>query len=171
MADKKSAGIAAVLSFLIPGLGQIYNGEFVKGALFIILAVIFFLLSFFLIGIPLYLGLWIFGIYDAYKGAERFNQSHQTRQCMKCGAQIPMTAAVCPHCGNPIPGASPYGYAAPGQYPAPTAQYPAAPVMPPAAPPPLKQSGQMFCPTCGKWYPASQGRFCPQDATELKQAT
>ena len=30
MADVKSPGVAAVLSALIPGLGQIYNGDFLR---------------------------------------------------------------------------------------------------------------------------------------------
>ena len=32
----KSAGLAAVLSFLIPGLGQIYNGHIVKGLMIVV---------------------------------------------------------------------------------------------------------------------------------------
>lgn len=34
----KSSGIAVVLSFFIPGLGQIYNGQILKGLLFIIVS-------------------------------------------------------------------------------------------------------------------------------------
>ncbi len=34
MLDK--AGIAAVLSFLIPGLGQMYNGKFLRGLFWLI---------------------------------------------------------------------------------------------------------------------------------------
>ena len=33
MADVKSPGVAAVLSLLIPGVGQIYNGDFLRGDL------------------------------------------------------------------------------------------------------------------------------------------
>lgn len=33
------AGVAAVLSFLIPGLGQIYNGDFFRGLLWFAFAV------------------------------------------------------------------------------------------------------------------------------------
>ena len=36
----KSSGLAAVLSFLIIGLWQIYNGEIVKGFLLMVLALI-----------------------------------------------------------------------------------------------------------------------------------
>jgi len=34
--ERKSTGIAAVLSFFYPGLGQIYNGQILKGVLFVI---------------------------------------------------------------------------------------------------------------------------------------
>jgi TM2 domain-containing membrane protein YozV len=73
--EKKSPGIAAVLSFLFVGLGQIYNGQISKGFLFIILGVISVLLIIFLIGIPLYLVLWGYSIYDAYHSAEKINVS------------------------------------------------------------------------------------------------
>ena len=33
---KDKAGIAAVLSFLIPGLGQMYNGAFLRGLFWLI---------------------------------------------------------------------------------------------------------------------------------------
>ncbi len=33
-------GIAAVLSFLIPGLGQVYNGDFFRGFLWFVIAVV-----------------------------------------------------------------------------------------------------------------------------------
>jgi hypothetical protein len=33
MADLKNPGLAAVLSALIPGLGQIYNGDFLRTGL------------------------------------------------------------------------------------------------------------------------------------------
>ncbi len=35
--EKKSTGIAAVLSFVFVGLGQIYNGQIGKGILFVII--------------------------------------------------------------------------------------------------------------------------------------
>ena len=36
MADVKSPGVAAVLSALLPGLGQIYNGDFLRGVFWLI---------------------------------------------------------------------------------------------------------------------------------------
>ena len=66
-----SPGIAALLSFLLPGLGQIYNGQIITGIIMMILAVIFVILSAILIGIPPLLVLWILSMSDAYHTAER----------------------------------------------------------------------------------------------------
>lgn len=71
--EKKSSGIAAIASFFIPGLGQIYNGEIGKGFMFIIISIIFFILIFAAIGLILFPLFWVYNIYDAYKTAERIN--------------------------------------------------------------------------------------------------
>ena len=34
--DRKSPGVAAVLSVLIPGVGQFYNGDFLRGIFWLI---------------------------------------------------------------------------------------------------------------------------------------
>ena len=68
--ERKSSGIAVVLSFLIPVLGQIYVGNIGKGVLLILLGFIFGLLSFLLIGLPFLLIIWVYSMYDAYKTAE-----------------------------------------------------------------------------------------------------
>lgn len=71
----RNPGIAAVLSFFYTGLGQIYNGQILKGVIFILLQSInVFILSPLLIGFittPLF---WIYGMWDAYRTAERKNR-------------------------------------------------------------------------------------------------
>ena len=37
MTDMKNPGLAAVLSVLIPGVGQIYNGDFLRGIFWLII--------------------------------------------------------------------------------------------------------------------------------------
>ncbi len=69
----KNSGVAAVLSFFWMGLGQIYNGEIGKRILFIIFYIISIALCFVLIGFITTPLLWIYGIYDAYKTAEKIN--------------------------------------------------------------------------------------------------
>lgn len=66
---QKSPILAAVCSFLVPGLGQIYNGEgYAKGFLYYIGISIGYLL----LVIP-GLAVWVYGIYNAYTTAEKIN--------------------------------------------------------------------------------------------------
>ena len=69
----KSAGLAAVLSFFYPGLGQIYNGQILKGVALFVIASICAALMFVLIGFVLYPLVWLLGMYDAYSTAESIN--------------------------------------------------------------------------------------------------
>ena len=71
--NTKSPGLAAVLSFFFTGLGQIYNGQIIKGLLLIIIQFINILLMFILIGFLTYPLVWIFGMIDAYNAAEKIN--------------------------------------------------------------------------------------------------
>jgi|ACQI01.1.fsa_nt_gi TM2 domain-containing membrane protein YozV len=72
----KEPGLAAVLSFLFIGLGQIYNGQLAKGFAFMAGLFISFLLGFG--GILLLLpGLWLWSILDAYDSAREINQKQQ----------------------------------------------------------------------------------------------
>ena len=69
----KSAGLAAVLSFFISGLGQIYNGQILKGLIIIVVQIINGALTTILIGwIPLAI-VWVWAIIDAYREAEKIN--------------------------------------------------------------------------------------------------
>ncbi len=70
---RRSPILAAVLSLILAGLGQIYNGQVTKGALFIVAQLINTALTAILIGwvlMPL-VGLW--AIIDAYVTAKRNN--------------------------------------------------------------------------------------------------
>ena len=71
---QKSPGVAAFLSFLWTGLGQIYVGELGRGIMFMVIA--FFLLWTVFIGIGLILipVWWIYGIFDANKLANQHNE-------------------------------------------------------------------------------------------------
>ena len=75
----KSAELATVLSFFIPGLGQVYNGEFVKAFLFVLGAMIGAALLEFLIGFFIVTPLWIWAVVDAYYSAELINLQRQRR--------------------------------------------------------------------------------------------
>lgn len=69
----KNPGLAAVLSFFWMGLGQIYNGQIAKGIAFIVFYAISWILVFVVIGLLTTPVLFIYGIYDAYKSAQKIN--------------------------------------------------------------------------------------------------
>ncbi len=85
--EEKNPTLAAILSFFIVGLGQIYNGQIMKGIILFLahggMWVVAFLLSIvyfigcFLMPIPLII--YIYSIYDAYKTAERINAGEKVK--------------------------------------------------------------------------------------------
>jgi len=69
----KSPGLAAVLSFFICGLGQIYNGQLLKGLVLVVAYLISWLMMWILIGFITTPILWVWGIVDAYRKAQKIN--------------------------------------------------------------------------------------------------
>jgi len=63
-------GVAAVLSFFLPGLGQVVKGQIGKAILIWVGLIAFLLLSFVAVGIPLLVILWFWQIYDAYNSPQ-----------------------------------------------------------------------------------------------------
>jgi TM2 domain-containing membrane protein YozV len=59
-------GMPALLSFFIPGFGQLIKGHVIKGILIFIGMIISIILIFMIIGIITTPILWIWNIYDAY---------------------------------------------------------------------------------------------------------
>jgi TM2 domain-containing membrane protein YozV len=72
----KSPGVAVLLSFLLAGLGQIYNGQIGKGLVFMIAYFCSLVLMWVLIGFIIAPILWIWSMVDAYKTAERINAQY-----------------------------------------------------------------------------------------------
>ena len=70
----KNPGLPAVLSVFICGLGQIYNGQFLKAVIFFIAFALCAVTIPFGIGILLTPIMWLTGIIDAYKSAESINR-------------------------------------------------------------------------------------------------
>lgn len=66
-----NAILAAILSLIIPGIGQIYEGDTKRGLMFLIVAIILYGLNFI---IP-YIGIigFIFAIYAAYDAYTKAN--------------------------------------------------------------------------------------------------
>ena len=72
----KNPVLGLVLSLLIPGLGSMVNGEAGKGCIILGLYALGWILSIILIGIPLLIGAWIWGLIDGYQSAQRWNRAH-----------------------------------------------------------------------------------------------
>jgi len=127
--EKKSEVLAAILSLLFTGLGQIYNGQIAKGIIYMIIGIICAALGVVLIGFILYPLFWIYNIFDAYRTAQNINrnlpppppqgtayQQPQASQpimketiirereivkvkCPYCQHLVDVTADTCPNCG------------------------------------------------------------------------
>lgn len=72
---KKNSGLAAVLSFFVPGLGQIYNGELSKGMITVAVTIMAWMMTALYIGFFVLVPLWVWSIYDAYSMAEKINDT------------------------------------------------------------------------------------------------
>lgn len=86
---RKSAELAAILSFFFPGLGQIYNGEFVKAFLFILGAMLFGSM----LGLYLTVPLWIWSVVDAYTSVEEINCLYRLKEAAEKNKRGTTTAA------------------------------------------------------------------------------
>jgi TM2 domain-containing membrane protein YozV len=72
----KNPALGVILSFFIPGLGSMVNGAVGRGVLILALYAVGWVLSLFLIGIPLLIGAWIWGLVDGYTSAQRWNRQY-----------------------------------------------------------------------------------------------
>lgn len=72
----KNPAISLIVSIFLPGVGSMINGDVGIGVLILVLYLVGWGLSFILIGIPLAIGMWIWGLIDAYQGAQRWNRAH-----------------------------------------------------------------------------------------------
>ena len=72
---RKDSGIATLLSFFLPGVGQFYNGQVGKGLGFL-LVTIFVNFPLMFVGVGFITGLvtWIWAMIDAHSSAERINR-------------------------------------------------------------------------------------------------
>lgn len=165
----KNPTLAAILSFLISGVGQIYNGEVVKGVIIIAVQVVNVLLMGLIVGFITWPAVWIWSIYDAYQVAKRVNNEaaqqvvETTKVCPRCAERVNSGALVCHFCHYQfVPDAAPVSETRASQaaLAAPPASSPAAaaplPVQPMAA-----AIGTKYCPQCGAQAVAT-ANFCLQ---------
>jgi TM2 domain-containing membrane protein YozV len=76
MIKPKNPGAAAVLSFLVPGVGQLLNGDIWLGIGMMILTVLAWFSLFIVIGFILLPAVYIWSIVEAYNTAKRWNTAH-----------------------------------------------------------------------------------------------
>lgn len=83
LVQPKNPALSVIASFLLPGLGQVLNGDNQKGIILIASYVgawvLFTLLVIILIGflfLPVAFGIWVYGMWDAYQGAVKWNQQY-----------------------------------------------------------------------------------------------
>ena len=72
----KNPAVSVLLSIFIPGLGSMVNENVGTGVAILVLNIIGWILAIVLIGIPLAIGTWIWGLVDAYQSAQRWNRAH-----------------------------------------------------------------------------------------------
>jgi TM2 domain-containing membrane protein YozV len=72
----KNPAVSLIVSFFIPGVGSMINGDVGTGVAILVLYIVGIALAIILIGIPILIGAWIWGMIDAYQGAQRWNARH-----------------------------------------------------------------------------------------------
>ena len=65
---KKDPGLAAILSFFFPGVGQVYNGQVLRGIMYFVFCLLLVATG---IGIIIFIPVWIYLIRNAYKVAQK----------------------------------------------------------------------------------------------------
>ena len=72
----KNPAVSLIISFFIPGVGSMVNGDVGTGVAILVLWIVGIALSIFIIGFAVIIGAWIWGMIDAYQGAQRWNRNH-----------------------------------------------------------------------------------------------
>ena len=118
----KDPSIATVLSAVCSGLGQIYNGQILKGIIFAFFYIIFILIIFFMYceqaplgaflgGIAIF-AIWVYGMVDAKKSAHQINSrltlarnnysTYHSNKEIKEPSSIDNIEKKCPACAEKI---------------------------------------------------------------------
>jgi TM2 domain-containing membrane protein YozV len=72
----KSPAVAVLISFFFPGVGSLISGGTTTGTIILIGWLVSIPLLFFCIGFFTYTGFWIWGMFDAYTQAQKWNREH-----------------------------------------------------------------------------------------------
>jgi TM2 domain-containing membrane protein YozV len=76
----KNPAVSLLVSFFVPGVGSMINGDTGVGITILLLWLLALVLDVtvigLVVGVPLGLGMFIWGLIDAYQGAQRWNARH-----------------------------------------------------------------------------------------------
>ena len=72
----KNPAVSLLVSFFIPGVGSLINGDVTTGVVILALWIVGIFTAIFVVGFFLIVGAWIWGMVDAYQGAVRWNRAH-----------------------------------------------------------------------------------------------
>ncbi len=72
----RNPALHLIVSFFLPGVGSMMNGDVGKGVAILVGYVVCWVLVWLLIPLFVAVGLWIYGMVDAYQGAKRWNLAH-----------------------------------------------------------------------------------------------
>jgi TM2 domain-containing membrane protein YozV len=180
----KNPALAAVLSFLFSGAGQIYNGQIGKGIIIVVVQLINIGLMFIIVGFVTYPILWIWSIYDAHKVAKRINEGaakeslSTTKVCPRCAERVSSGAQVCHFCNYQFMPDAASGASQPVALPLPPAPQAVSPpattvattaAIPVVTPQPVAQAAVKYCPQCGA-QAAIAANFCLKCGTRFEAA-
>lgn len=73
----KNKWVAGLLSFIFPGVGHLYLGQIGKGVMLMVANVISMLLISVIVGVFLFLGVWLYAIVTSIKEANAINSIAQ----------------------------------------------------------------------------------------------
>ena len=79
-ATSRNSAASLLASLLLPGLGTIINGETGKGLVILVAWITAWVLVLAIVGLILVPTVWIYGMYDAFQGARRYNLAHGTQR-------------------------------------------------------------------------------------------
>jgi TM2 domain-containing membrane protein YozV len=75
----RNPAASLLASLLIPGLGTIINGETGKGIVILVAWITGWVLILAIVGLIVVPAVWVYGMYDAFQGARRYNLAHGTQ--------------------------------------------------------------------------------------------
>jgi TM2 domain-containing membrane protein YozV len=72
----RNPAASLLASLLVPGLGTIINAEMGKGLVILVAWITAWVLILAIVGLILVPAVWVYGMYDAFQGARRYNLAH-----------------------------------------------------------------------------------------------